>query len=158
MIQNSQVTSTLKSAPTQSERDETMSSRRQALVLAGGAALTVLLAACNDDGPHAAPPPPPPVEPNGIVVDVQSIDNTFRPDRLEVTPGTEVVWTNMGRTEHDVLALDGSWAVAPENFQPGATFSHVFGTVGEVPYYCSIHADADHPQFGMVGTIFVVEA
>jgi len=150
------VISSRPSARTLNERDELLISRRQALAAAGGVALTVFLAACGDDGPQAGPPPPPTVEPNGIVVNVQSIDNTFRPDRLEVTPGTEVVWTNMGRTEHDILAFDGSWAVEPQEFQPGETFSHVFGAAGEVPYYCSIHADADHPKFGMVGTIVVV--
>ncbi len=132
--------------------------RRQLLAVTGGVGLAVVLAACNDDGPRVGPPPGPTVEPNGVVVNVQSIDNTFRPNRIEITPGTEVVWTNLGRTEHDVLAVDGTWGVQPEDFPPGATFSHVFGGVGEVPYYCSIHAVVGAVMFGMTGTIVVVEA
>ena len=133
--------------------------RRQLLAAVGGAAaLTAMVAACSDDGPRVGSPPAPTFEPNGIVVNVQSIDNTFRPDRIEITPGTEVVWTNMGRTEHDILAVDGTWGVQPADFQPGATYGHVFGEVGEVQYYCSIHADVDLPHFGMVGTIVVVPA
>ena len=113
-----------------------------------------VVAACRDDSPHARPPEDP-VEPNGIVVDVQSIDNTFRPNRVEITPGTEVRWTNMGRTEHDVIPAAGSeWGVAKEDFQPGDTYTVVFSDAGEVRYYCSIHGT---PEFGMVGTILVVE-
>jgi plastocyanin len=145
--------------PAPQDGEDVMMTRRQLLAAVGGASvLTAVVAACSDDGPRVGPAPPPTVEPNGIVVNVQSIDNSFRPSRLEVSPGTEVVWTNLGRTEHDILAMDGSWGVEPKDFQPGATFSHVFGGVGEVPYYCSIHADAALPTFGMVGTIAVVEA
>ena len=129
-------------------------SRRQVLAAAGTALTAVALAACRDDSP-SAPRQTDPIEPNGIVVDVQSIDNTFRPDRITVTPGTEVRWTNLGRTEHDILPADGSaWGVAPEAFQPGATYSLVVGGVGEIHYYCSIHGT---PEYGMVGTIVVVD-
>ena len=95
-----------------------------------------------------------PIEPNGIVVDVQSIDNTFRPDRVVVTPGTEVRWTNLGRTEHDITSGDGTEWVATEAFQPGATYSHIVGGVGELRYYCKIHGTA---EYGMIGTIVVVD-
>lgn len=129
-------------------------SRRQVLAAAGTAIGAVALAACRDDSPDA-PLQTDPIEPNGIVVDVQSIDNTFRPDRIMVTPGTEVRWTNLGRTEHDIVPAEGSaWGVAPEDFPPGATYSLVVGGVGEIPYYCSIHGTH---QFGMVGTIVVVD-
>lgn len=129
-------------------------SRRRVLAAAGTAFGAVALAACRDDS-SLAPLQTDPIEPNGIVVDVQSIDNTFRPDRITVTPGTEVRWTNLGRTEHDILPAEGSaWGVAPEDFQPGATYSLVVGAVGEIPYYCSIHGT---PEFGMVGTIIVVD-
>lgn len=37
---------------------------------------------------------------------MQSIDNTFRPDRVVVTRGTEVCWTNLGRAEHDIVPSD----------------------------------------------------
>jgi len=158
VIHNSAVKSADQSIPEQVEPGGANLTRRQLLVAAGGVGLGVVLAGCNDDGPQAGRPPGPTVEPNGVVVDVQSIDNTFRPDRIEITPGTEVVWTNLGRTEHDVLAVDGTWGVQPEDFPPGASFSHVFGEVAEVPYYCSIHAVVGDVMFGMTGTIVVVEA
>ena len=128
--------------------------RRQVLAVAGSAVTAVALAACRDDSAHA-PLQTDPIEPNGIVVDVQSIDNTFRPDRVVVTPGTEVRWTNLGRTEHDITPAEGAgWGVAKEAFQPGATYGYIVGGVGEIGYYCKIHGTA---QFGMVGTIVVVD-
>ena len=40
----------------------------------------------------------------------------------------------MGRAAHDVTPVEGSdWGVAAEDFPPGATNSHVFGDVGEIP-------------------------
>ena len=97
--------------------------RRHVLAVAGSAATAIALAACRDDSPHATLQTDP-VQPNGIVVDVQSIDNTFRPDRIVVTPGTEVRWTNLGRTEHDVTPAEGmAWGVPKELFKPGDTYS-----------------------------------
>ena len=129
--------------------------RRSVLIAAGYAVAATVLAACRDDSAQA-PQQTDPVEPNGIVVDVVSIDNTFRPDRIEITSGTEVRWTNRGRTEHDILPVEGTdWGVAKEDFPPGATYSHVFGGSGEVPYYCTIHGK---PGFGMIGTIVIVDA
>lgn len=127
--------------------------RRQVLASAGSAVAAVAFVACRDDS-SGAPPQTDPIEPNGIVVDVQSIDNTFRPDRVVVTPGTEVRWTNLGRTEHDITSADGTEWVAKEDFQPRATYSHIVGGVGELPYYCRIHGT---PEYGMIGTIVVVD-
>ena len=135
-------------------RTATLFTRRHVLLTAGSALVAVALEACRDDSPLATPRTDP-IEPNGIVVDVQSIDNTFRPNRVMVTPGTEVRWTNMGRNEHDITPVDGSaWGVAKEEFQPGMTYSLVVGGVGEIPYYCKIHG---RPGFGMIGTIVVVD-
>jgi plastocyanin len=127
--------------------------RRQVLAAAGTAVTALALAACRDDSAHA-PSQTDPIVPNGVVVDVQSIDNTFRPNRVVVTPGTEVRWTNLGRTEHDITAADGTPWVTKEAFQPGAEYSLVVGAAGELPYYCKIHGT---PEYGMVGTIVVVD-
>jgi plastocyanin len=127
--------------------------RRHVLAVAGSAVTAIALAACRDDSAHA-PLQTDPIEPNGIVVDVQSIDNTFRPDRVVVTPGTEVRWTNLGRTEHDITPADGTgWGVPKELFKPGDTYSYVVGGPGEIRYYCHIHGTS---EYGMVGTIEVV--
>lgn len=130
-------------------------SRRHVLGTAGSFVLAVVAVACANDGPTGNRLAPHAVEPNGVVVDILSIDNTFNPPRVEITPGTEVRWTNRGRTAHDIVPVEGTeWGVATEDFPPEATYSHVFGAVGEVPYYCSIHGTA---EFGMVGMIVVVD-
>ena len=84
---------------------------------------------------------------------MQSIDNTFRPDHIEVEAGTLVVWRNGGRTEHDIYAVDHSWGIAPEDFPPGAEFSHLFTEPGDHHYYCTIHGTT---EIGMVGVVTVV--
>ena len=128
--------------------------RRHVLAVAGSAVTAIVLAACRDDSPHATLQRDP-IEPNGIVVDVQSIDNTFRPDRVVVTPGTEVRWTNLGRTEHDITPAEGmDWGVPKELFKPGDVYSYVVGGPGEIRYYCHIHGTS---EYGMVGTIVVAD-
>lgn len=94
-----------------------------------------------------------PVEPNGVVVPVDAIDNVFRDDVVEVVAGTEVRWTNRGRNDHDVLPVDGEgWGVVAEDFGRGAEYAHVFDVPGVYPYFCSLHGTTD---VGMIGTIVV---
>jgi plastocyanin len=93
-------------------------------------------------------------EPTGQVVDVQAVDNTFSEDRIVIAPGTAVRWTNAGRNDHDVLSIDGGFGVEEQSFRPGQTYSHVFDTPGEYPYYCELHG---LPDVGMIGVV-VVEA
>lgn len=86
---------------------------------------------------------------------ITAIDNTFRPENAEVAVGTEVVWTNRGRTEHNVLAVEGEgWGVEVDDFQPGASYSHTFDEPGVYRYYCSLHGTEDA---GMIGTLVVTE-
>jgi plastocyanin len=85
--------------------------------------------------------------------EVTALDNSFRPENIEVPAGTEVVWTNKGRNEHNVLHVDGDdWGVEVEDFEPGAAYSHTFDEAGVYRYYCSIHGTTDA---GMIGTIVV---
>lgn len=118
------------------------------------------LAACGDDGPRpialsltgeAPAQQPADVAPLNIA-SVVSIDNTFRPGIIEVPAGTEVVWVNRGRNEHDILS-DFGFGVEAAAFHPGDEYRHVFTEPGEYPYYCTIHGT--HAA-GMVGTIIVV--
>jgi plastocyanin len=86
---------------------------------------------------------------------VTVLDNSFRPENIEVTAGTEVVWTNKGRNEHNILHVEGDeWGVEVDDFQPGAGYSHTFDEAGVYRYYCSIHGTTDA---GMIGTIVVTE-
>jgi plastocyanin len=85
--------------------------------------------------------------------EVTALDNSFRPENIEVPAGTEVVWTNKGRNEHNVLHVDGDdWGVEVDDFPPGASYSHTFDEAGVYRYYCSIHGTTDA---GMIGTIVV---
>lgn len=95
----------------------------------------------------------PTVEPTGVVVPVIALDNTFRPEIVEISVGDEVLWENRGLNEHDVLHVEGDdWGIEVEDFQPGDVYSHVFTEPGEYRYYCSIHGNT---EVGMVGTVVV---
>jgi plastocyanin len=90
---------------------------------------------------------------DGVEVDVDAVDNSFRPEELTVAPGTEVVWINKGRNDHDVLPVDeGDFGVEAEQFGPDATYRHRFTEPGEYAYYCSLHGTTTK---GMVGKVIV---
>ncbi|MEY4607278.1 MAG: hypothetical protein RLY45_2038 [Actinomycetota bacterium] len=93
---------------------------------------------------------------NGEVVEVLSIDNVFLPEAIQIAAGTEVVWLNNGRNDHDVTP-DGdvrrqAWGVDAEGFPPTGTYSHVFSQPGTYVYFCSIHGTS---AAGMFGTVVV---
>jgi plastocyanin len=86
---------------------------------------------------------------------VSALDNSFMPENIRVTAGTEVVWTNKGRNEHNALHVDGDdWGVEVDDFQPGDVYSHTFDEPGVYRYYCSIHGSTDA---GMIGTVVVTD-
>lgn len=138
--------------------------------LAAAAALLAVLAACGDDSTeddsagtaaNTAPPSTEPVAtfaPNGEVVEVLSIDNTFLPGVLTVAAGTEVKFVNNGRNDHNVVPegdLDVStWGVLEDGFHQGDTYSYVFATPGTYVYYCTIHGTS---TVGMFGSVVVTE-
>ena len=87
------------------------------------------------------------------MVPVVALDNSFRPQSIEIHVGDEVVWENRGANEHNVLSIESdTWGVEVADFQPGAVYAHVFTEPGEYQYFCSIHGNE---QVGMVGTIIV---
>ncbi len=89
----------------------------------------------------------------GVEAEVRVLDNTFRPDRIEAAAGTEVVWVNGGRNDHNVRPVEGgSWGVEASDFEPGATYRHRFTEPGTYTYYCSLHGTT---TAGMVGSIVV---
>jgi plastocyanin len=134
--------------------------------LAGAIAVAISFGGCADDGldggfqQRVAAPATPPVdtvpivEPTGVVVPVIALDNSFRPEIVEISVGDEVLWENRGLNEHNVLYVEGAdWGVEVEGFQPGDVYSRVFTEPGEYRYYCSIHGST---EVGMVGTVVVV--
>jgi plastocyanin len=87
-------------------------------------------------------------------VAVDAIDNTFRPETIRIEAGTEVAWTNKGRSDHDVVPAEGDdWGVEPDRFAPGARYAHTFTETGTYEYYCSLHGTK---TAGMIGSIEVV--
>ena len=113
------------------------------------------LAACAEDGASASgdTSTAEAAAPTGVVVPVVALDNSFRPQALEVHVGDAVEWENRGNNEHNVLSIEGDdWGIQVTEFQPGDVYTHVFTEPGEYAYYCSIHGSE---QAGMVGTITV---
>ena len=89
-----------------------------------------------------------------VVVPVIALDNTFRPQTVEVHVGDAVEWENRGSNEHNVLSIESdTWGIEVTDFKPGDVYSHVFTEPGEYAYYCSIHGNE---SVGMVGTVTVV--
>lgn len=119
--------------------------------------LAVAMSACGDDGNDRAGTGPnvttTTVPSTGVVVDVLAIDNIFRNEITTAAVGDEVVWSNLGRNEHNIVPVGGGdWGVGTMDFQPGDTYSYSFGTPGAYDYYCSIHGTED---VGMIGTVVV---
>lgn len=143
----------------------------------------VLLVGCGADVPDAASSgakPPSEVEaavtttiatvpPNGESITIQVLDNSYRPSDYEIKAGTEVVFENRGRNDHNILpesikddagltallASDmspASWGIESSAFTPGDSFTHLFNVPGVYKFYCSIHGA---PGAGMYGTLTV---
>lgn len=89
----------------------------------------------------------------GVVAPVDVVDNSFRPETIEVAAGTEIEWSNLGRSEHDVLPVEGhDWGTPEGTFGPDAVYRHRFTEPGTFAYYCSLHGTTTK---GMVGSIVV---
>lgn len=105
---------------------------------------------------------------NGETITIQALDNSFRPVEFEISAGTEVVFENRGRNDHNILPdsvandteltallADGEgWGVVAAEFVPGDTYTTVFSVPGTYTYYCSIHGS---PGAGMYGSLVVVD-
>lgn len=95
----------------------------------------------------------------------------FDPDRLSVSPGTKITWTNDGDEPHSVTAYsdevpDGEYfssggladeqearsSVGESLIPPGGTFSVTLDKAGTYAYFCIPHED-----HGMTGEIVVGE-
>jgi len=61
----------------------------------------------------------------------------FSPNRLLVSAGATVEWTNRDPVEHSVTADDGSWDSG--SIAPGGTWRHTFTTPGTYAFHCTPH-------------------
>ena len=86
-------------------------------------------------GPSVRPTPA--AVPSGQVARTVIRGMTFPEDRLEVTVGTTVVWTNEDALAHTVTAVDGSFDSG--RLRSGDSWSYTFDTVGTVEFYCGPH-------------------
>ncbi|MGH8983779.1 MAG: cupredoxin domain-containing protein [Acidimicrobiia bacterium] len=68
-----------------------------------------------------------------------------------VKAGTTVEVTNDGGLDHDVVAVDGSFA--SKAVRPGETFEVTVDDAGVVPFYCTLHG-TPHGD-GMAGVLIV---
>lgn len=124
--------------------------------------MMIVTTSCTDDGPLVSLPTSTPSVPidhgTGVVIPVVALDNSFRPQIVEISVGDAVSWENRGLNAHDVLHVEGvqpdgsTWGVTVTDFQPDDVFTHRFTEPGEYAYYCSIHGNE---KVGMVGTVLV---
>ena len=86
-------------------------------------------------------------------VEVDAIDNAFKPEYVEIKAGTTVTFRNDGRNDHNVIATDGNFAaIQADQFEPGTEQTVTFAEPGDYPYYCSLHGTKTK---GMIGAIRV---
>ncbi|WP_276272430.1 plastocyanin/azurin family copper-binding protein [Haloarcula litorea] len=99
----------------------------------------------------------------------------FRPQTLEVAPGTTVTWLNTSKQGHTVTAYEDGLPEGADYFASGEfdgeqaareawgnstdgtlfegqAYSHTFEVRGEYPYFC-----IPHERGGMVGTVVVTD-
>lgn len=70
-----------------------------------------------------------------VRVDIQAL--RYARTRLEVAPGTTVVWANRDPVVHTVTSADGSFDSGA--IEPGESWSHTFEAEGEIEYSCTPH-------------------
>ena len=114
-----------------------------------------------EGGPAGAPGGPGPAYSGSVRV--SALDNIYRPEALKVVTDTEVVWSNDGRNDHNVIenpdnqgSDDAGFGVETADFAPGDEYSATFPTPGAYRYFCSLHATATAGS--MRGTVVVVDA
>ncbi|MDP3911419.1 MAG: cupredoxin family copper-binding protein [Gemmatimonadales bacterium] len=61
----------------------------------------------------------------------------FGPNRIAVSAGNTIAWTNHDQVLHTVTADDGSWDSGP--IEPGATWRRTFERAGDYSYHCTPH-------------------
>ena len=80
-----------------------------------------------------------------VAVDIR--DFAYNPATVEISVGDTVTWTNQDTVPHTATGSDPS-VLQSGTIAPGASFSQVFDTPGEIQYHCEFHPD-------MAGTIVV---
>lgn len=87
------------------------------------------------------------------IANIEIVDNAFTERVIVITAGTEVVWTNAGRNEHNIRpAIKDAFASisATALAEKGDSASLVFDEPGDYPYFCSLHGTATNGQTGRI--------
>ena len=84
---------------------------------------------------------------------IETLDDVFDPDVLEVPAGATVTWVNAGRNPHTVTADDGSFDSG--EVPPGRTFTRTFDEPTTLAYHCRYHGAPG--GLGMSGRVVVGE-
>ncbi|CCF84571.1 cupredoxin domain-containing protein [Nitrolancea hollandica] len=80
-------------------------------------------------------------------VQVRIVDFAFEPSTITIKPGTTVVWTNDGPTQHTTASKEGNvWE--SKILEQGDVFRYRFEQPGTFPYWCTLHPS-------MLGTVIV---
>lgn len=85
-------------------------------------------------------PPPAPAASARVSADTvyAAIDGLeYSPARIEIAPGTTVVWTNRAPLAHTVTADDGRWE--SPLLDPDQTWAYTFTEPGTYPFHCAPH-------------------
>lgn len=89
---------------------------------------------------------PRPVLAGGPTYPATIVDFAFQPQRINVTTGTIVVWTNNGNTQHTVTSSpqtnttqSGTPLISSGPLNPGQNFSYTFYKHGLFPIQCAFH-------------------
>lgn len=107
-----------------------------------------------DEGPPPIEIPDDALDLTGFAtIDIDIQDNAFVQRVVVVSAGTEIVWTNQGRNEHNVRpSIEGAFepistlALAAKGDSAALTFD----SPGDFPYFCSLHGTATNGQTGRV--------
>ena len=118
--------------------------RRAATVMTILGALTLLAAACGSGG-SGSPSSSSSATARGPV-NVLIKNFAYLPQKITITAGTTVIWTNEDSVQHTVTSADGISTAARVTslfdsglFSQGATFSYTFAKPGTYFYECTIH-------------------
>ncbi|HTN80448.1 MAG TPA: cupredoxin domain-containing protein [Acidimicrobiales bacterium] len=69
---------------------------------------------------------------------IVAIDFSFKPQKIEVTAGTKVTWTNNDSTTHQIVSK-GDPFPGDGTIDPNESYSVTFDTPGTYEYFCGIH-------------------
>lgn len=74
-------------------------------------------------------------------VNVEIDDFIYKTTRLTVSKGTTVIWTNVGRVQHDVTSTTNSpkQGLSSDLMRNGESYSFKFDEIGTYQYFCSPH-------------------